>query len=457
MGSAMTLIHLDRRPGIRRALRGRCLRGNGSRFDELDTFAQRDPKWIRSSASRVHERVRDVRAVIDLARRLFRRRNHDPIGALGLRAAADTAQEAMLICSADDRIVHANDAAAELFGFPSGDLIGRVVTDLVAPKGTTHEDTQDNAPKQAIPAIALTRERGEVPVEVVRRPLDIPMGELTAVSIRDLSERNRLVEEVGLARDQAKAANKSRSEFLAMMSHELRTPLNAVIGYSEIIKEETFGPVGSPKYREYVDDIHDSGCHLLNIINDILDLSKLETGSLELLEVDVAVGEALDASARLVRERALTDGVALELNSGDDLPTLRADERKLKQIIVSLLSNAVKFSDRGGTVTLNAWCRPDSGYVFQIADTGIGMALEDIPKALAPFGQIDSDLNRRYEGTGIGLPLTKALVEMHSGSIDVQSKLGAGTTVTIRFPAERIGAVSRPAAARASYTSERLN
>ena len=387
--------------------------------------------------------------MIDLARRLFGRQSHDPIGAHGLRAAADVAQESMLVCSADNRVVHANAAATELFGYPASDLVGRDVAGLVVPKGTTSEDAQDDAARQSVPAIALTRERGEVSIEVVRRPLDIPMSELEAVSIRDVSERNRLVEEVGLARDQAKAANKSRSEFLAMMSHELRTPLNAVIGYSEIIREETFGPVGSPKYREYVVDIHDSGCHLLSIINDILDLSKLETGRLELLEVDVSVVEALDASVRLVRERAITDGVTLELTSGDDLPTLHADERKLKQIIVSLLSNAVKFSDRGGTVTLNAWCRPESGYVFQVADTGIGMALEDIPKALAPFGQIDSDLNRRYEGTGIGLPLTKALVEMHSGSIDVQSKLGVGTTVTIRFPAERIGAVNLSAKARA--------
>ncbi len=387
--------------------------------------------------------------MIELARRLVRRPRCDPIVARGLRAAADAAQEAMLVCSADNKIVHANDAAAELFGCPGSDLVGRDVTGLVVTKGTKPDDSGDGAARQSVPAVALTHERGEVSVEVVRRPLDIPKTELEAVSIRDVSERNRLVEEVELARDQAKAANKSRSEFLAMMSHELRTPLNAVIGYSEIIREETFGPVGSPKYREYVVDIHDSGRHLLSIINDILDLSKLETGRLELLEVDVAVGEALDASVRLVRERAITDGVTLEVNCGDDLPTLRADERKLKQILVSLLSNAVKFSDRGGTVTLNAWCRPESGYVFQVADTGIGMALDDIPKALAPFGQIDSDLNRRYEGAGIGLPLTKALVEMHSGSIDVQSKFGVGTTVTIRFPAERIGAVSRSAKARA--------
>ncbi len=370
--------------------------------------------------------------------------------ARGLCTVADAAQEAMLICSADNKVIHSNEAAADLFGCPGGELVGRDVGDLIVTKGTVSEDTGDGAARQAVPAIALTHERDEVGVEVVRRPLYTPNGRFEAVSIRDVSERHRLAEEIAIARDQAKAANKSRSEFLAMMSHELRTPLNAVIGYSEIIKEETFGPIGSPKYREYVDDIHDSGRYLLNIINDILDLSKLETGRLELLEVDVDVVEAVNASMRLIRERALTGGVTLELNCDGDLPTLHADERKLKQILVSLLSNAVKFTDRGGTVTLNAWCRPESGYVFQVADTGIGMALDDIPKALAPFGQIDSDLNRRYEGTGIGLPLTKALVEMHSGSIDVQSKFGVGTTVTIRFPAERIGAIPQPVAAQAS-------
>ncbi len=355
----------------------------------------------------------------------------------------------MLICSADDKVVHANAAAADMFGQASGDLIGRELKDLVAPRPDAAVDASDGSAPHAVSATTLTPESGEIPVEFVRRPLDIPGGGFWAVSIRDFGERNRLAEEAALTRDQAKAANKSRSEFLAMMSHELRTPLNVVIGYSEIIKGETFGPVGSPKYREYVSDIHDSGRHLLNIINDILDLSKLETGGLDLHEVDVDVVAAVNASLRLVQQRALTDGVAMELNCGDELPTLRADERKLKQIIVSLTSNAVKFTERGGRVTLNAWCRPDSGYVFQIADTGIGMALEDIPKALAPFGQIDSDLNRRYEGTGIGLPLTKALVEMHSGSIDVQSRLGAGTTVTIRFPAERIGKVREPAEAKA--------
>lgn len=368
----------------------------------------------------------------------------------GIRATADAAQEAILIYCPEAGIVHANPAAVELFGYEHDKLLGRDIAELITCDTEMSGIAEGDGSSQSMSAVASTRGRGEVPVEIVRRSLQLTDGGLEAISIRDIGERNRMAEEVALARDQAKAANKSRSEFLAMMSHELRTPLNAVIGYSEIIKEETFGPVGSPKYREYVCDIHDSGRHLLNIINDILDLSKLETGGLELLEADVNVVESVNAAVRLVRERAMVDGVEMKLNCGNALPTLRADDRKLKQVLVSLLSNAVKFTERGGSVTLNVWCNPDSGYVFQVADTGIGMALEDIPKALVPFGQIDSDLNRRYEGTGIGLPLTKALVEMHSGSIDVQSRLGVGTTVTIRFPAERIGAALRPAEAQAS-------
>ena len=236
----------------------------------------------------------------------------------------------------------------------------------------------------------------------------------------------------------AKAADRAKSEFLAAMSHELRTPLNAIIGFSEIIKEEVLGPVGSVKYREYSSDIHESGQHLLSLINDILDLSKIESGTDELQEDMIEIPEIVRSALMLVGERAEQGGIKLELDLPDQLPALRADERKLKQILVNLLSNAIKFTDAGGAVTLRAWCRMDSGYVFQIADTGIGIAPEDIPKALSHFGQVDGDLNRQYEGTGLGLPLTKALVEQHGGVLDLQSEVGVGTTVTVRFPAERI-------------------
>jgi signal transduction histidine kinase len=240
------------------------------------------------------------------------------------------------------------------------------------------------------------------------------------------------------ARARAETANHTKSEFLATMSHELRTPLNSIIGFSEIIQNETFGPVGSAQYRGYASDIYNSGQHLLGLINDILDLSKVESGTEELHEEDISIRDLTHSALRLVRQRAEKSGIELELDLGDDLPLLRADERKLKQILVNLLTNAVKFTDAGGKVTLVIWCRMDSGFVFQVIDTGVGLAPEDIPKALSQFGQVDRNRNRTQEGTGLGLPLSKSLAELHGGSLDLQSRPGFGTTVTLRLPAVRI-------------------
>ena len=240
------------------------------------------------------------------------------------------------------------------------------------------------------------------------------------------------------ARDEAESANRSKSAFLAAMSHELRTPLNAIIGFSEVIKDETFGPVGSTRYCGYAKDIYASGQHLLALINDILDLSKVESGTEELYEEDIKVSELLQSALRLVKHRVERHGPKLELDIRGDLPLLHADERKLKQILVNLLANAIKFTDPAGKVVLRAWCRADSGLVIQVIDAGIGIAPADIPKALSRFGQVDSDLNRKHEGTGLGLPLSKALTEMHGGSLDLQSDVGIGTTVTVRLPVQRI-------------------
>ena len=248
----------------------------------------------------------------------------------------------------------------------------------------------------------------------------------------------RLAEDLAEARDQAEDANRTKSMFLATMSHELRTPLNAIIGFSELIGGEMFGPVGNDSYREYANDIRDSGQHLLDLINDILDLSKLESGSDELHEDNIDISEIARSAKWLIAGRAQGDNIALETEIADGLPMLFADELKLKQILINLLSNAIKFTDPGGKVTLKVWCSTKGGYVFQVIDTGIGIALEDISKALTPFQQIDNRLNRKYEGTGLGLPLSKSLAEMHGGSLDLQSQVGVGTTVTVRFPAERI-------------------
>ena len=272
----------------------------------------------------------------------------------------------------------------------------------------------------------------------------LDVTEMNAYKAR-LESKNR---ELIAANEKAEFANRTKSEFLANMSHELRTPLNAVIGFSEIIHNEAFGPCDE-RYRDYALDINQSGQHLLDLINDILDISKVESGAGDIHEEQIEIREVIVSVMTMLKGRAQKGGVKLELEVPDHPPALRADNRKLKQILMNLLSNAIKFTDPGGTVILRIWCRTGSGYVFQVVDTGIGIALDDIPKALAPFQQVDGELSRRYEGTGLGLPLAKSLVELHGGSLDLQSRLGIGTTVTVRLPEERVVSIeSRPVAVK---------
>ncbi len=250
---------------------------------------------------------------------------------------------------------------------------------------------------------------------------------------------------------EAKTASRTKSEFLANISHELRTPLNAIIGFSEILEGQMLGQLGHPKYRDYVRDINESGTHLLAIINDILDLSKVEAGKLTLNREPTEAEPLMDACLRLVEPRARDAGVDLEMTSPPDgpLPPLDVDPIRTKQILLNLLSNAVKFTPRGGTVQLTVEHRAADMLALSIRDTGIGMTPAEAEQALLPFAQVDGTHTRQYEGTGLGLPLAKALTEMHGGALRIDSVPDRGTTVTVLLPVHQVDAVapSAPAAA----------
>jgi signal transduction histidine kinase len=222
------------------------------------------------------------------------------------------------------------------------------------------------------------------------------------------------------------------------MSHELRTPLNSVIGFAELLGIELHGPIGDSRYRDYAASIRDSGSRLLALINDVLDFAKIDAGRLELADDEIDIPELFDASLRMVKSAADEAGLALHKEIAEaELPRLRGDHRRIKQILLNLLSNAIKFTPRAGTITI-AVRRQTGAVVMTVADTGIGIAADDLDRALEPFGQIDNRLARAYEGTGLGLPLSKQLMELHGGSLRLASEPGVGTTVTLTFPAECI-------------------
>ena len=235
----------------------------------------------------------------------------------------------------------------------------------------------------------------------------------------------------------AELANKTKSDFLANMSHELRTPLNAVIGFSEMMSKEVFGKLGAKQYLEYADHIHSSGSHLLDIINDILDLSKVESGQLVIDPDEVDLAELFDNARTILAQRAAVRGVAISVHVDRNVPYLDADPRLLKQMLLNLLSNGVKFTNAGGRVSLNARLDKNDRVYIEVTDTGIGMSPSEIKIALTPFGQAGNPMTRTHEGTGLGLPLVKTLMDLHQGELFIRSTKNVGTTVLLTMPPER--------------------
>ena len=241
-----------------------------------------------------------------------------------------------------------------------------------------------------------------------------------------------------LQRSEAERADRSKTEFLSNMTHELRTPLNAILGFSELITNEVNGPLGDPRYRSYAASIRESGEYLLSIINDLLDMAKFNAGRTQLAEARVDLAGIVAAVARMVEGRARHGGVAFQVALEVPVPDLLADERQLKQMLLNLASNAVKFTPPDGEVHIAGTMTEEGGYALTVRDTGIGMTEADIPVALSPFGQIDSPLARGHHGTGLGLPLVKSMIEAHGGRLLLVSRPGKGTLATLLFPARRV-------------------
>jgi len=373
-----------------------------------------------------------------------------------LRAALESMSESFVVWDARRRLIMCNRKFADFFNIDQKYLI----------TGVAYEELEHLAAK-SIKSVHQGRDEAAVEMELAdgrwihmseRKTADgglVGIGtDITALkmqesllvkneskliaSVTDLEKSQVKISELAGNYQQekirAEEANRSKSEFLANMSHELRTPLNAINGFSEIMQKEMFGPLGDDRYLEYVGDILSSGQHLLNLINDILDMSKIESGKMTLSVETIYCDELIDQCLRLVRGKAVESSVQLVLNL-QEVPDIEADPRALKQILLNVLSNAIKFTLEGGEVTMNTHIDTNTGgVIFEITDTGIGISQEDLPKLCTPFSQIESQHSKSHKGSGLGLALTKSLVELHGGEFIMESELGIGTTVTIKLP-----------------------
>ncbi len=365
--------------------------------------------------------------------------------------AVEAISEGLALFDADDRLILSNRRLGEMFPEVVGnDAFGKSFEDLLRASGAYADLPEPERETRIAERLRRHRQRRgafEQPIAGGRWVLIDEQRtrdggtvsvytDITGLKRREAALAGAEALERA-AREAAEAANRAKSSFLANISHELRTPLNAVIGFSEIMIGELYGPVGAPQYTQYVRDIHDSGRHLLSLINDILDFSKAEAGKLKLNDGVVTVAAVVGRARRFIDAMARQGGVALVEDIPGDLPRLSADERRVAQMLINLLSNAIKFTPGGG-VTVRARHEVDGGLSLAVEDTGAGMRAEDIASALEPFVQLEEPLTRRHQGTGLGLPFTRSLIELHGGRLELASAPGLGTIAKLLFPAERV-------------------
>ncbi|MDB2683009.1 ATP-binding protein [Alphaproteobacteria bacterium] len=346
----------------------------------------------------------------------------------------------------DDKgmIIRVNESFIRTFGWTSDELINSDMIDLITPDERQmvrkiHAEGIKSG-KNNSGELKLIRKDGGV-ANVLSTTATIELSQkrrYQVTTVMDITLRKRMEESLKMAKEQADSANRAKSTFLANMSHELRTPLNAIIGFSDIAVRETYGPLGHEKYTEYFGDIHGSAKHLLEIINEVLDMSKIEAECIELAESPTDLAELIKSVTRMMASRAFGNSIELEMDISDNVSVIEADERLIRQVLINLIANAVKFSNPGGHVLVSAKRLKDNSTEITIKDEGIGIPKDKIQQAMEPFGQIsDRPENAFYQGTGLGLPLAKAMVELHDGVLHIESDEGQGTTAIISIPAFR--------------------
>ena len=362
-----------------------------------------------------------------------------------LEGILDTATDGVIVFDGRGKIGTMNRAAQALFGVEAKNYAGRYFTDLLA----------DESQKAALDYLDGLASNGVASVlndgrEVIGRvpaggliPLFMTMGRIGSSDkfcavLRDITHWKNVEAELIAARRAAETANTQKSDFLAKISHEIRTPLNAIIGFSEVMMGERFGPIGNARYRDYLHDIHVSGAHLMSLINDLLDLSKIEAGKVDLSFEAVPVNPAIQECVALMQPQANRERIIIRTSLSVDVPQVVADARSLRQILLNLMSNAVKFTRAGGQVIVSSALEETGEVTVRIRDTGIGMSEKDIETALKPFRQVALSRDDREHGTGLGLPLTKAMVEANRATFTIESAPNQGTLVKITFPTTRV-------------------
>ncbi|MEQ8268071.1 MAG: CHASE2 domain-containing protein [Parvibaculum sp.] len=393
--------------------------------------------------------------IVGQRRHILRQKLENEYRRLLTTSVVNDSPDAIIIADTDGKVEMANPVAAQTFGFDRNTSAGDVKLSEILPHSLLQSlESASEFPQEFLIQDPTDRNRNRclqytltcsrVPRRLSRD--DTVLRDLVTYTFHDVTERHAAEEAIKAAHRQEQEASRAKTEFIANMGHELRTPLNAIIGFSELMTSELFGPLGNERYREYVTDIANSGKHLLSTVNDILDLSRIESNRIDLNEEEINVADAIDLCVRIARSWKEAEENIFEIEAPKSMQLL-ADASLFKQMLANLLSNAAKFSERGGRIGVRAELGIDGGLSLSVTDTGIGIAEEHIERVTDPFFQVDASLARAHEGTGLGLSLVKAYMKLHQGALRIESTPGKGTTVTLGFPPGRVqvsdAAVSR--------------